>query len=120
MLHKVVLNKAPPQFSEYIFLEPSRNNPRGWRRVNQRHSKQLHDPIDGTRGKATQRSVLGLVYTYNMLPQAVVDAKNVHLFQGKLQNSLKKLAQHHVLEWPSFFNTGMRKFSPEQFHSWFV
>lgn len=120
LLHKVVLNKAPPQFSEYIFLELSRNNPRGWRNAKQRRNKQLHDPIDGTRSKATQRSVLGLVYTYNMLPQAVVDAKNVHLFQRKLQNSLKKLASHHVSEWPSFFNAGVRTFSPEQFHSWFV
>ena len=88
MIHKVVLKKAPPQFSEFIYPAPPRNEPRGWKAA-RGHNKQLHDPIDGTRSSATQRSVLGMIHTYNLLPQTLVDISSVNAFQRKLQNGLK-------------------------------
>ena len=77
LLHKVVLGKAPPQFAELIRPQSTQPFPRGLRAPPQRHTRPLHDPIDGTQAGMMDRSLLGLVYTYNMLPQHVVDAVTV-------------------------------------------
>ena len=117
--HKVVLHQAVPQYSEFIFPAPLRNNPRGWRIADRRHNKQLYDPIDGTRSRAFQRSLFGLIYCYNLLPQTVIDCNTVSTFQNKLQNCLKRLAASGHPRWPSFFRDGVRTLSITLFHSSF-
>ena len=120
LLHKIVLGKAAPQYSEFVFLERPRNEPRGWRARDRRHSKQLHDPIDGTQSRAVQRSLLGMIYVYNMLPESTVASMSVSAFQRKLQNCIKRLAESKLPSWSSFLDDGVRKTSCSSFQDCFT
>ena len=120
LLREIVLGKAAPQYAEFVYFERPRNEPRGWRAKESRHSKQLHDPIDGTQSRAVQRSLLGMVYVYNMLPQSVVESQSVSSFQRKLQNCIKKLAKSKFPSWSSFFDDGIRNTSYSLFQDCFL
>ena len=85
LIHRVVLGIAPRQFCEFIRPAASTQFPRALRAPHLRHDHQLHDPIDGSQANMYQRSLMGLVYSYNMLPQTVIDSKTVSSFQKRLQ-----------------------------------
>ena len=51
-----------------------------------------------------RRSVFALVRVYNRIPPDVVAAKNVSLFQRKLQAMLKSSVSSDVLNWHELFN----------------
>ena len=110
LIHRVVLGFAPEQFSDYI--RPARamlNRPREWRSPGSRHNKQLHDAIDGTNSAMMSRSLFGLVNSYNLLPQAVVDAKTTRAFQRCLQRGVKRAATNGVTDWERLLSTGARR-----------
>ena len=65
---------------------------RGLRTSEIRHNCQLHDPIDGTQAEIMSRSIFGLIYTYNVLPQHVVDQPTTSVFQSLLQRGLLNVA----------------------------
>ena len=119
LLHRIVLGKAPLQFSKHVCKATRPNFPRDLRAPDKRHSKQLHDPIDGTNLPIVQRSVLGLVYTYNALPQHVVDAKTVCCFQRRLQWCLLRLTTAGASDWQTFLRNGVRSMPIERFQSQF-
>ena len=56
-----------------------------------------------------KQSLFGLVYCYNILPQHVVNASSVQLFQCKLQGGLLQHADLGAEDWQSLFSTGLRK-----------
>ena len=47
--------------------------------------EQLYDPCDGSLSSFLNRSVLGLIRVYNLLPQRIVNARSVKIFQRGLQ-----------------------------------
>ena len=49
-------------------------------------------------------SALGLVDIYNLLPQTVVDAPTVRLFQRGLQDMLRIEAMKEDAAWPNLFS----------------
>jgi hypothetical protein len=120
LLHRITIGSAPPQFSELVF--PSRSSssaPRYWRHRHGRHDRQLHDPIDGTQSNMMQRSLFGLIYTYNMLPQPVIDAKSVSSFQKLLQNAVKSAARREHVSWKVLLRSGVRDMSGRSFQNMF-
>jgi hypothetical protein len=119
LIHRVVLGDAPPQFSEYIRPATFVSFPRGLRHACGRHTRQLHDPMDGTQINMVTRSVLGLVYVYNLLPQHVVDCTSVSAFQKKLQGGVKAAARAGHERWDELLRSGVKFLSVSSFQSYF-
>jgi hypothetical protein len=120
LLHRISSGKAPPQFSKFIFPGSSLHFPRDLRHQAGRHNRQFHDPIDGTQSRMMERSLFGAIYTFNMLPQSVVDAKTTSRFQHELQNAVKALARTQHPEWDTLLRTGVRNMSGARFQSCFA
>ena len=120
LIHRVVLGLAPSQFRAFIRPAQAAAIPRGLRAPDLRHYRQLHDPIDGTQTSMFQRSLLRLIYAYNLLPQHAVDYTNVKSFQRSLQRALKTCLETGVEDWSSLFTLGVRNFSVGRFQSFFV
>ena len=119
LLHRIVLGLAPEPFESLIWPEPLPNNPRGWRLRRCRHSRQLHDPLATCRHRVLERSIFGLIHTYNLLPQHVVDSLSVKTFQRKLQGAVRNLVERDTLVWPTFLKSGVRRMSAEAFQTAF-
>ena len=119
LVHRVSLGSAPPQFRHFIY--PARHNEwnRGWAYNVERHTKQIHDPIDGTTTRMMERSVLGLVHTYNSLTQRVVDLKDVSRFQHALQDAAKACARSGNSDWEVSLKKGARANGVASFREWF-
>ena len=125
VLHKVVLGLAPPQLAAFFPLlgnvaEPSgRQRLRGWAPL---HSKQLGTHCGIRSSNIMKRSLFGLVWCYNQLPQCVVDASTVKNFQRGLQEALKVYASSGKAPgtWQNLFTAGWRGMSRRDFHMFFV
>ena len=65
------------------------------------------------------RSVFGLINTYNLLPQGVVDAP-IEFFQRFLQHALIEAVHNSVPNWQCLFSSGIRTMTVEKFQSLFV
>jgi hypothetical protein len=55
-----------------------------------------------------ERSVLGLIYSYNALPQHMVDHGTVRIFQRALQNAVKTCAKSGYQDWECLLRQGAR------------
>ena len=107
-LHRISIGDAPREFEAMFPLQSARSFNRGWAVNACRHDRQLRDPIDGTHTGMMERSVFGLVYCYNCLPQSVVDIKTVNGFQRALQKALKLAIQSGLSNWKLFLKNGAR------------
>ena len=63
--------------------------------------------------------MLGLMYSYNLLPQLVVDSKCVKTFQRKLQKAVKSCALSGSVNWESMLKLGARGNGSASFRKWF-
>ena len=83
------------------------------------HGFQIFDPIDGTQSRALERSVYGLIYTFNSLPAAVVEDPDTSGFQRKLQHAAKKCLSNAKVSWKLLMTEGILKLSLQEFHAVF-
>ena len=120
LIHRTVLGKGPRQFKQFFRPCTKPSFPRCLRGGHQRHNRQLHDPMDGTQSNAVTRSALSLVYTYNLLPQSVVDADTLPTFQRKLSKAVSKACGADLPNWASFLRSGVRELSLNSFQLQFV
>ena len=98
VIHRALLRLGAPQFFEWFPLAPARERPAT--RLNAlRHDKQILDYCDGGHSTLLARSVLGLVREYNLLPQWVVNAPSVKVFQGRLQYLVRREALRGSPSW---------------------
>ena len=118
-LHKIVLGKAHPRLSDFIFPERRPAFPRSYRQPALRHDRQLHDPVDASATGAMKRSLFGLIYVYNLLPQSVVDACSIAAFQAKLQRGIKKAASQNTPGWETLLQAGVRNMGVATFQQFF-
>ena len=93
--------------------------PRGLRSSEIRHTRQLHDPIDASSPAIMSRSVFGMIYTYNLLPQYVVDRPTVSEFQGLLQKGLLAAIGRGIARWEHLFSEHVRGLHVRSFQSLF-
>ena len=119
LLYRITHGLAPPQFSQVIRLASREPFPRCLR-PGSRNNLQLHDPIDGTRTGMMGRSVLGMVYSFNMLPQAVVDAKTVSASQRCLQQGVRHAARTGALRWEGVLRNGVKSMPIKTYHELFL
>ena len=103
LIHRTVLGKGPEHFKDFFRLATATSDLRT-RLGQRRHNRQLIDPRNARFSGQLRRSALGLIMIYNLLPQEVVEAKTVSLFQKLLQGMLKDLASSSVEGWPSLFS----------------
>ena len=121
LIHRCVLGAGPEHFRKYFRLAPRSLNP-GGRETKNRHSFQLVTYRTGRFLQVVSNSVFGLVDVYNLLPEYVVAAGDVHTFQKRLQELLR-LAAPNVPQWDrlftpraSMYDNSLRRFlgwSPE-------
>ena len=64
-------------------------------------------------------SIFGLIYTYNVLPQHVVDSRSVSIFQSHLQEGLRQVVSRNIVNWESFYSSGFKHVSVHAFQSLF-
>ena len=88
LIQRTVLELGPAHFAKWFFL--SNTVPKYNTRLQKRsHNKQLYNYLTGNHTELLRRSLLGQVKVYNNLPQYVVDASTVRLFQRRLQRELR-------------------------------
>ena len=104
LVHRTVLGSGPEHFRKWFFTAEGPKHNHATRCQTNKHSKQLHDYVDGSHTELLRRSALGLTRVYNQLKQATVDAKTVRVFQRKLQERLKTLAREQAPHWEATFN----------------
>ena len=120
LIHRTVLGKGPQQFQKLFRPGAAAAFARNTRSRELRHSLQLHDRMDGSQTNAIKRSVLSLVYPYNLLPPSVVALKTVSRFQRALQSAVKKACKcSSTTEWESTLNLGVRRMTVSQFQALF-
>ena len=119
LLQRIVLGKAPEQFNSIVIPASRPTFPRSFRDPMRRHSRQLHDPACGAEKRILQRSWLKLIYTYNVLPQTVVDSVAVNTFQKQLQNAVIRGARADARNWSRMFSLGVRSMTVATFQALF-
>ena len=119
LLHRINLGMAPACLSEFIYRAHGPSFPRSLRAPGLRHSRQIHDVSDGSTSSLYERSIFGLIYTYNCLPQFVVDSVKIPISQRHLQRCLKHAANDNISEWQFLVIRGIRKETVAKFYSLF-
>ena len=84
IFHRSVLGLGPAQFKDLFVPLGVAANPCG-KTTARRHNRQLMTHREGKYLDIIKCSVLGLVDIYNVLPEYVVEAQTVHIFQRRLQ-----------------------------------
>jgi hypothetical protein len=87
LLHRIMKGWAPNCFNKFIYSWSGPSYPRSLRAPHLRHNPQIHDPSDGTESRLMNRSIFGLIYAYNCLPQVVVDSCSISISQRHLQRA---------------------------------
>ena len=102
ILQRITLGIAPPQLKQMFPFAVQTARHVSTRLELLRHNKQLQEHVAST--DVFQRSLFGFVRVYNLLPQSVVDAVTIHIFQRHLQDGLRRAAQARISRWPDLFS----------------
>ena len=101
-LHKRVLGKAHPCFQKLL---PFHADVFDW------PGEGTHDKVLYNHFKEIQfqhamyaRSIFGMVYVYNHLPQRIIDCPSISLFQRLLTKAVRKACEQHDLAWKDIFS----------------
>ena len=98
IIHRAVLGQGPFQLQSFFMKDPE--PPVSKTRLGKRrHHLQLLDLYSSFHKDYLDRSVLGYIWIYNLLPSAVVEARSVKAFQQQLQSILKDLASSNYENW---------------------
>ena len=90
LIHRTFLRKGPKHFRD--IFHPL-------------HGNEFEDPRDTLgRNGLVQRSALGLLAIYNLLPGSVRAERTVKAFQGSLQRMMKDAANDGILDWRQLFS----------------
>merc|ERR1712217_162531 len=100
LLHRIALRVAPPQLIELFPLASPRH--RNTRSSATRHFPRLLER--SFHSDVFKRSLYGLVFIYHLLPDVVVQATSIKIFQHKLQKALLLAAKDGVKEWQRLFS----------------
>ena len=99
VIHRTLLGDGPRVFERFFQRDSAPLPPRAPRR----HDRHVRDPCQLHWPDYATRSALGAVKIYNLLPDSIVSAENVHVFQRRLQ----KLVIFHArsdANWSSLFS----------------
>ena len=102
LLHKRVLGQCHPMFQRLfpfhvdVCVDPAQA----------RHDKALYNHFKEVifQQGLHARSIFGMVYVYNHLPQHVVDCKTISCFQRFLTKAVRRACQEHDPGWRDLFS----------------
>lgn len=104
VIHRAVLLKGPKHLHQFFQLDPHR--PRYSTRLGHAlHERQLQDPFNALHRDYINRSVLGYIWIYNLLPADIVDCSTVKAFQRGLQLMMKNSANRDDESWHFMFSS---------------
>ena len=102
IIHRAVIGRGPDHFRSFFQLDP--NPPRHSSRLGRPiHKHQLLDPFEALHRDYINRSVLGYIWVYNLLPDEIVRSTSVKCFQSGLQRILKDMAGSYPDRWANLF-----------------
>jgi len=105
LVHKCVLGVAHQKLCNLFPLDSSEPHRFCTRLASKRHDRQVVDRCNGSHSTLLANSIFGCARVYNLLPQAVVDAKSVSTFQSALTNYSRSLCKQGDPTWLSSFST---------------
>ena len=105
MIRRTVLGEGPAHFQRFFYAAPSTARRSA---SHQRHNRQLYEYRHGDYLDMVRRAALGAASVYNLLPQEIVDAESVKLFQRSLQDLARYVAASKRPEWQQLFSTRHR------------
>ena len=120
LLQRISLGLAPEPLAALFPCMAVPRFPRDMRGRLARHSRQFRDRCDGSQPPSFERSIFGLVYTYNLLPQSVVNVTDVPEFQRALQQAACRACNTGMPSWPLLFRHGVRRLAVAQFQELFA
>ena len=103
IIQRSVLGLGPHHLRKFFQLDPTQSRSSA-RIYGNKHSRQLLDPFETLHRDYINRSILGYIWIYNLLPSGVVVCDNVQLFQSRCQQILKVLAKTGCLNWAMAFS----------------
>ena len=123
LLHRIFLNDAPTQLKKlFPFAMPRSADVSSTRRYSpwllRRHNTQLKEQTIGT--DILRRSLFGLVYISNLVPQAIIDLKSIRLFQSAVQRALCLAASQRLPIWVYLLSTRLRPVRDIDFQRYFA
>ena len=118
-LHRFSHGKAPPCFNDVLQMGTAAALPRQLRQGSF-HDLQIRDVIDGSQPRQLERSVLGLVYSFNCLPSDVAVQPDVACFQRCLQRGVVRAARCDRANWENLLRDEVRCSSVASFQAWFI
>ena len=68
------------------------------------HNREIADPYTELNKDYINRSALGYIWVYNMLPEGVARHSSTKAFQSALQRLVKSAAEQGVEEWPQLLS----------------
>ena len=106
LIHERVLGLAHPAFERLLPLQPSSFYEANMGNIFIRHNKQIYNHNRECSNNALfNRSIFGLVYLYNRLPQRIIIDKNsVSTFQSELTHIAKRRCTDGIDGWQYSFN----------------
>ena len=90
LIHRCVLKKAPGALLDFFYQTDAHVPVHNTRLEASKHDRQIFDLADGGKSQLFKRSVFGNVRVYNRLPQHVVNATSVSMFQKFLQFAVRR------------------------------
>ena len=103
VIHRSVIGAGPSHFSKYFVLQGSARRPNG-REALHAHDKQIITHRTGKFLDLLSHSILGLIDIYNMLPQYMVNTKDVSEFQRRLQLLVIEMAAAKEPGWRGIYS----------------
>ena len=103
LLYKISRQCAPKPLQELFSLRLSNLESYGFRSDAVRHPWQIADPVEVTHPVIIKRSIFGLIRVFNQLPESIVSAKSVAIFQRSLQKRAELVAGPVAEEWQHIF-----------------
>ena len=105
LIHKRVLGLAHPAFERLLPFHPSNFYVANAGNPFIRHNKQIYNHNRECSNNALfQRSIFGLVYLYNTLPQRIIDKDSISTFQSELTFIAKRRCRAGTDGWQFSFN----------------
>ena len=120
LLFRIVRGFAPEPLSALFPRMRCEVSLRSSRGRHLRHDMQLHDRIDGAQSQMFERSIFGLVYTFNLLPKDILLVQSPRDFQGLLLTGVRKAAAERLPSWCSLLRSGPRCMDVHSFQRLFV
>ena len=104
VVHRSVLGKGPVELRAFFRLSEERPARLGSRSAARRHSRTLVDCCHGLVQDYCLRSALAMPRIYNLLPEYVVSANSVSIFQSRLQQLMLSYANSGADDWSKLFS----------------